>query len=245
MFKISSKAAKDIAAYLTAKGYSKEKPFVPTTKPFYIQTICEIPLEYQYSYNTKIVSLWPVGDTLFAKINPDADNDNLAEEVCLLDYEPEESDWGNGLGSISGPELWYYDFNALSSLFFNIQSWFHLRWGEEQLRIPFEGDFYSIETVDGKKQIHINGTLWKSDDEWRHSEYVFLIIPLEEFIAEYAKSRDDYIDLLYSEAKTGISEFSEKQAEDCIQEYFNGNPPEGRLHWGDITMDTPDGNYFV
>lgn len=242
MFKVFSKQAMDIMAYLVKEGYSRKNPFVPKKKPFFIQSVCELPGKYQYFYDTEIVALWPDSNALYAKVK---DTDNTVREIALLDNEPEESDWENGLGTYDGPELWYWDFNALSMLLFKTESWLHLRWGGGRLQIPFEGDFYSIETVGGKKQIHINGTLWKSDDEWRHSEYVFLIIPLEEFIAEYAKNGSEYVDSLYSEAKTGISEFTKAQAEKCIQNYFNGCHPEGRLDWADITMDTPDGNYYV
>lgn len=116
---------------------------------------------------------------------------------------------------------------------------------QEADKKPFEGDFFSIEEYDDVKKIHINGSLWKSDDEWKHSEYVFLIVPLEEFIDNYSKQRNEYVDTLFQDAKTGIAELSEKEAEEMISHYFNGKYPDGMLGYADIHMDTPVGNYAI
>lgn len=247
MIQVVSKQAKDIIEYLTKNGYTREKPFVPSEKTF-IQEICEVPGKYQYSYDNLLIRLWPEDRNLYAEIDQVIDDnpEGMPKEQVILDSEPEEEDWENGLGTYEGPELWYWDLGSATELFFKIQSWLTLRYGKgPRLEFPFEGDFYSIETVDGKKQIHIFGTLWKSDDEWRHSEYIFLIVPLDEFIEKYSSEGKEFIDSLMSDAKTGINELTQRQAEDTICGYFNGKHPEGRLQYGDITMDTPDGNYFI
>lgn len=246
MKEIVSKQAKDIVEYLTKKGFTREKPFVPNEKT-YIQEVCEIPGKYQYSYDVLLLSLWPENNNLYAVIDQVIDDkeEGMPKEMIILDNEPEDEDWENGFGEYEGPEMWYWDLNSLTVLFFKTESWYSARYRTKPcLYIPFEGDFFSIETINGIKQIHINGTLWKSDDEWRHSEYIFLIVPLKEFIDENAKQGSDYIDFLFSEAKQGIHELDERQVSECIHHYFNGHHPEGRLHYKNITMETPDGNYF-
>ena len=111
---------------------------------------------------------------------------------------------------------------------------------------PFEGDFFSIEEDEnGRKQIHIDGSNWKSDDEWRHSEYVFLIVPLDEFIPNVAARGIEYVDELFEGAKTGILEHTGPEIIQMMNHYFNGERPDGFLDYCDISMDTPVGNYAV
>lgn len=118
----------------------------------------------------------------------------------------------------------------------------------EKVSDPMEMEFFSIES-DGKggKEIHIGGYIYASDiDEgegyWRNIEFSFCIIPLDEFIKNYAED-EDYINNLESEIKQYIVDCTEEEVVEIINNYFNGNPADYTLDYGEITMNTPCGNY--
>ena len=77
---------------------------------------------------------------------------------------------------------------------------------------------------------------------WRLVEPCFVIVPVAEFI-EGVKGSEDYVDGLISEAKQYIEDLDEQGVVECINEYFNGQPADYRLGYGEITEDTPCGNY--
>ena len=113
---------------------------------------------------------------------------------------------------------------------------------------PREIEFFSIESsANGDKQIHIGGYLYKSDTDfgegcWRSVEYCFCIVPLKEFIEDY-NNIEDYIDNIESEAKQYIGDCTDEEVIDIINTYFDGNPADYELHYGEITEETPCGNY--
>lgn len=109
---------------------------------------------------------------------------------------------------------------------------------------PFETDFFSIESSDEGKQIHISGNIYPCDDEWRYTEYIFLIVPLNEFI-KGMKESEDYLDNLFCDSKQGIKDITEEEAVDYLNHYFDGHSANGTLTYGDITEDTPIGNYIT
>ena len=113
-----------------------------------------------------------------------------------------------------------------------------------------EIEFFSIEP-DGKggKQIHIGGYVYPSDTYdgegyWRNVEFSFCIIPLDEFIKKLEED-DDYIDTIESEVKQYIGDCTDDEVVDIINNYFNGKPADYILYYGEITMDTPCGNYCL
>ena len=109
-------------------------------------------------------------------------------------------------------------------------------------------EFYSIDP-DGKggKEIHIMGYMYESDTDegegyWRNVEFTFCIIPLDEFIKNYNED-DGYIDHIESEIKQYMGDHTDEEIVKMINNYFNGHPAEYDLHFGEITMDTPCGDY--
>ena len=109
---------------------------------------------------------------------------------------------------------------------------------------PEEFDFYSIELDDnGEKQIHILGYIYRndSDDFWELLEPCWFIVPLAEFIKNL-KENEDYVNEQYSEYKQYITDMTEEEMVDTINNYF-GNQPEYHLGFSEITMDTPCGDY--
>lgn len=108
-----------------------------------------------------------------------------------------------------------------------------------------EMEFYSIES-DGKggKQIHMLGYIYQNDDHWTGVEPAFLILPLQEFIDQLAKE-EDYTDRLLSEAKLYEGDYDDEGAVDYINHYFDGHTANRRLHYSEITIDTPCGDYIA
>jgi hypothetical protein len=118
----------------------------------------------------------------------------------------------------------------------------------ERVTEPKELEFFSIEEdYTGKKQIHIGGYLYESDTDegegyWRNVEFTFCIIPLEEFIKNLQED-ENYISNIESEVKQYIGDHTDEEVVEIINNYFDGNPADYTLHYGEITEDTPCGNY--
>lgn len=117
-----------------------------------------------------------------------------------------------------------------------------------QVTEPKEMEFFSIED-DGKggKQIHILGYTYASDndteDYWRVAEGTFIIIPLQEFI-DNLKQNEDYVSDLWCDAKQYEGDHTDEQVVDIINHYFNGETANDVLHYSEITIDTPCGDYM-
>jgi len=251
MKKVISPKTAAVAAYLQKKGFSKENPFIPSGK-MVIHHFIECPTKYVFNYPFVVLAAWPDGEGLvvrcvYAKPVTElgfVDDKEVVvekfaepEERRIVDDECEEEDYeDDSFGTYEGIEISYWSIDGMMLDFFSC-----VPFGRP--KEPFEGDFYYIEEVDGKKQIHINGSLWKSDDEWRHSEYVFLIVPLDEFIACYAERGNEYVDELFEGAKTSIQELTETDALKMMSRYFNNWYPDGMLDYSQIRLDTPVGNY--
>ena len=114
---------------------------------------------------------------------------------------------------------------------------------------PKEIEFFSIDPDgNGGKEIHIGGYTYDSgcDDgdglSWRNVEFTFCIIPLKEFIKNLEED-DGYIDTIESEIKQYIGDCTEEEIVEYINNYFNGKPADYTLTYGEITEDTPCGNY--
>lgn len=114
-----------------------------------------------------------------------------------------------------------------------------------QVTEPEAMEFYSIEP-DGKggKQIHMLGYIYQNDDHWTGVEPAFLILPLREFI-DQLKKEEDYTDRLLSEAKLYEGDYDDEGAVDYINHYFCGHTANRRLHYSEITIDTPCGDYIA
>lgn len=115
---------------------------------------------------------------------------------------------------------------------------------------PMELEFYSIEPDgQGGKQVHLLGYTYDSESDdgsgtWRGLELCFVIVPLKEFIENVA-TEDDYTDRLTCEAKQYVGDYTDEGIVDYINHYFNGKPADYRLGYGEITEDTPCGNYVA
>lgn len=114
---------------------------------------------------------------------------------------------------------------------------------------PTELEFYSIEEDgQGGKQVHLLGYTYGSEDNgdgaWRGLEPCGILVPLDEFIKGVA-TEDDYTDRLICEAKQYEGDYTDEGIMDYINHYFDGKPADYRLHYSDITMDTPCGNYVA
>ena len=118
MLKVVSKQAKEVIEYLTKNGFTREKPFLPKEKTI-IQEVCEIPGKYEYFYDILLVSLWPEDENLFVVVDQiiDGNAEGMPMEQIILDSNPEEEDWENGLGTLMGPELWRWNLDAVTALF--------------------------------------------------------------------------------------------------------------------------------
>ena len=115
---------------------------------------------------------------------------------------------------------------------------------------PEELEFYSIED-DGKggKQVHMLGFTYDSESDngnrtWRAVEPCGVIVPIAEFI-EGVKSDEDggYAYDLMCEAKQYQGDYTEEGIVEYINHFFDGHTANRRLSYGEITMDTPCGDY--
>ena len=108
---------------------------------------------------------------------------------------------------------------------------------------PKELNFYSIdESNDGGKEIHISGYTYKGDDHWECTDVCWFIEPLAEFI-QHVKENENYVDEQMSEYKQYIKDCTAEELTDIINHYFNGERADYYLPFGEITLDTPCGNY--
>lgn len=112
---------------------------------------------------------------------------------------------------------------------------------------PEEMEFYSIEP-DGKggKRIHVLGYCYNGEDdgkgEWRNVEYTGFIEPLQEFI-EHLKEDEDYVDNTAADLNQYIGDHTDEEMTYIINHYFCGQSANLRLSYGEITEDTPCGDY--
>lgn len=114
---------------------------------------------------------------------------------------------------------------------------------------PEEMEFYSIEP-DGKggKQIHVFGYCYCNGEDngegsWRNVEYTWFIEPLHEFI-EHLKQDEDYVDNTAAELNQYIGDYTDEGIVDIINHYFCGRTANAELHYSEITIDTPCGDYM-
>ena len=118
--------------------------------------------------------------------------------------------------------------------------------GFKKISEPIEMEFFSIEPdYNGGKQIHILGYTYESDTDfgegtWRDVDFTFCIIPLDEFIKNYAKGGIDYVGEIEDEVKQYIGDKTEEEIVELTNNYFkNGSV----LEYSEITLDTPCGDY--
>ena len=120
---------------------------------------------------------------------------------------------------------------------------------------PFEGEFYSIWEEDGVKVIHINGYTYKSDSTefitkdnpngiyWANLEVCWFIFPLAEFIAMYKERGSEWVDECYEERNQYQGDLTADQMVNTINHYFDGHTADAYLDFGELTEETPCGNY--
>ena len=113
---------------------------------------------------------------------------------------------------------------------------------------PMELELYSIEP-DGRggKQIHVLGYLYTEGKDygegvWRNVEFTFFIEPLEDFIRHYAEN-EDYVTNHAADLNQYIEDCTDEEVVEIINHYFDGHPADYCLHYSEITMDTPCGDY--
>jgi len=111
------------------------------------------------------------------------------------------------------------------------------------LTSPIEGDMYTISTCPGGDR-HIKIRAYSSyGDNWVLSEICWCEVPLKDFV-DGMKEHSDYAFTLESEHKQYEHDCGEEEMARIINTYFNGKCPDCYLQFEDVTLDTPDGNYF-
>ena len=125
----------------------------------------------------------------------------------------------------------------------------------EKVNKPIEGDFYSIVEQDGKKYIHVNGYIYKSDSEefvskdnpngiyWAEIEVNWFVFELSHFIKEYNENGNEWVDSVYTELSQYQDDCNEEKIVDYINHYFDGDIADAYLDFDELTEDTPCGNY--
>lgn len=122
------------------------------------------------------------------------------------------------------------------------------------LTAPQELDFYTIFEDQGVKYIHVFGYSYKSDSMeyvseenpdgvyWANMECSWFILPLEELLAGM-KENEDFIDETYEGLNQYQDDLTPEEMTDCINHYFDGHCADAYLYFGELTMDTPCGDY--
>ena len=111
---------------------------------------------------------------------------------------------------------------------------------------PFEGDFYTILEIDGVKHIRILGYTYPnpSDGYWADEMTERLDIPLSEFVEEYRKRGQQYIDELFEASPQYQTGYSAEAMADHINKYFDGRSADAYLPFGQLDVATPCGRYI-
>ena len=118
-----------------------------------------------------------------------------------------------------------------------------------QVTEPKEAEFFSIENDgQGGKQIHVWGYTYtegedNGDGPWRNVEYTGFIEPLQEFI-DHLQANENYVDNHASELTQYIGDYQDEGIVEILNGYFNGEPANALLHYSEITIDTPCGDYM-
>lgn len=129
---------------------------------------------------------------------------------------------------------------------------------------PEEVDFFSIYTRDGVKYIHLWGYTYESSSNefvtednpdgiyWANMEACGIEIPLQEYLDEEYNNDD-----LYEEASQYQGDYDEGGMVATMNHYYNDivfsvdypakneGAPDAFLDFGELTMDTPDGDYVT
>jgi hypothetical protein len=102
--------------------------------------------------------------------------------------------------------------------------------------------FYSIEEDNRKKCVHFSGNVFcdEGNSYGTLAEWIFLYIPISECVSLIEKgSLFDWID----ECISSVEELTEKECQDCINEYWNGKSGK-KLPLNEITDKTECGYYY-
>ena len=120
----------------------------------------------------------------------------------------------------------------------------------QEVTKPEELEFYSIEPDgQGGKQIHMLGFTYDSGSDngngtWRAVEPCGVIVPIAEFIEGVRADEDGgYAYDLMCEAKQYEGDYTEEGIVEYINHFFDGHAANCRLSYGEITEDTPCGDY--
>ena len=113
---------------------------------------------------------------------------------------------------------------------------------------PKEAEFFSISCNEGGiKFIHVWGYCYCGEDNgegpWRNVEYTGFIEPLAEFI-EHLKDDMDYVDNTAANLNQYIGDYTDDGIMDILNRYFDGHTANALLHYSQITIDTPCGDYM-
>lgn len=136
---------------------------------------------------------------------------------------------------------------------------------------PMSVEFFSIYERDGKKYIHLWGYTYESDGNddfttpenpngryWANMEACGTELLLSEFLDGYNADEDgEYVDTIYQEAKQYQGDYDDEGIVHIINHYYSeivfaldGQPrgegnPDAWLSYGELTMDTPCGEYIM
>lgn len=102
--------------------------------------------------------------------------------------------------------------------------------------------FYSIEEDNRKKCVHFSGNVFcdEGNSYGTLAEWIFLYISISECVSLIEKgSLFDWID----ERISSVEELTEKECQDCINEYWNGKSGK-KLPLNEITDKTECGYYY-
>ena len=101
-----------------------------------------------------------------------------------------------------------------------------------------ECEFFSIH--DG--YVHITGYLWNDcEPDWKLTEFTFCLVPVREFIENYAERGMDYV----NELEQDVKQYEQRglSLESALNIYINYADHMLKLDYGQITENTPEGNY--
>jgi len=117
---------------------------------------------------------------------------------------------------------------------------------EIQFNKPYDCEMYNIYTdADGIKHIHILGWFWPTaEGQWRLTEATGLDVPLGEFLDEYEKNPDGYLEEIWQGTKQYEKDCTKDEALNLMRTFFDGNAPEHNIRYSEISENISDGNYM-
>lgn len=242
MKKICTPEMRRLSVLLRMAGFSKKHPLVLDGKPtisVYVGTY-----KYVYRYPFRVTSVYPKGNSVTFSgehqtysgetLSDKWEKTSLPETICNTEYTSKDLE----LHWSQAPEYNTWKIDALLKTV--------LAELPRKTKKPIVGDYYSVESDEkGNKFIHIHGYFETGPDKPYLTELTWLREPLKNFVKEFDRNGQDYIDEWYEWVTQYQTDYeNEKEAMKAMNSFFGGKPADRILSFKELKRSTPVGSYI-